>query len=120
MVWNNTTTGTEPIATTSGGMTMTTATTAATTALRDVADTIRDAAETGIQSIGGLLEDAKSRVDSVQIPKVNISKRRKGRGWMGWALVAGAVAVVAVLKSRSKSKHSTTTAAQGQREPAAA
>ena len=99
---------------------MTTATTAATTALRDVADTIRDAAETGIQSIGGLLEDAKSRVDAVQMPKVTISKRRKGRGWLGWVLVAGAVAVVVMMKSRSKSKTSTSTTSQGQREPAAA
>jgi hypothetical protein len=99
---------------------MTTATTAATTALRDVADTIRDAAESGIQSIGGLLEDAKSRVDSVQMPKVTISKQRKGRGWLVWVLVAGAVAAVAMLKGRSKSKTSTSTASPGQREPAAA
>ena len=100
--------------------------TTATTAIRDAADTIRDAAETGIQSIGGLLDDAKSRVEAVHMPKmsmgpkVTISRRPTGRRWLGWVLVVvGAVAVVAVLKSRS-TKTSASSPAEDQRESVAA
>ena len=100
--------------------------TTATTALRDAADTIRDAAETGIQSIGGLLEDAKSRVDAVHIPKVTLKKQRAGGAWLPWLLVAAVIAAVAVLKSRSKSKSTisakstSSTPVGAQREPAIA
>ena len=98
--------------------------TTATTALRDAADTIRDAAETGIQSIGGLLEDAKNRVEavhipSVSIPKIAIKQKGRGRGWLGWLLVAGIVAAVAVKKSRKKDAAASTSHTP-QREPVAA
>lgn len=99
--------------------------TTATTALRDAADTIRDAAETGLHSIGGLLEDAKHRVDAVHVPKVSISKQRKRRGWMGWFVLVGVSVVAAlILKNRSSSATPTTNtmpaSASRKPEPAAA
>ena len=99
--------------------------TTATTALRDAADTIRDAAETGLQSIGGLLEDAKHRVDAVHVPKVSLPTRRKKRGWIGWIVVGGLVAVVAVVMNRRASaNHPSATAStspvMSHPEPAAA
>lgn len=99
--------------------------TTATTALRDAADTIRDAAETGLHSIGGLLEDAKHRVDAVHVPKVSISKQRKRRGWMGWLILAGAgIVAIVVIKNRSSAAtpatSTTPTTASLQPEPAAA
>ena len=99
--------------------------TTATTALRDAADTIRDAAETGLQSIGGLLEDAKHRVDAVHVPKVSLPKKHKKRGWIGWLVLGGLVAVVAVVMNRRSSTNhasssTSTSPVMAHPEPAAA